>query len=458
MTISIGTQGYMPKEQLGGNPRFSSDIYAVGIVGIQALTGTHPRFLGEDPQSGEINWHEQAPHASPELVAFLDRMVRYDFRSRYVTAGEALAALRSLPAELLESVPPPQPLPDASGIPVRQELSPPPTATGPTLPVVGLQPNPPTPAPPQAQEPPPPATATGQTLPVGGRPLNNTPSVSPDVGSRAKSSVPTVHVSADQRSQPSGTSAPMEVVQGFIQKYGIKPWQIVAAFVALGATAWIVKGLVSPQTPTQTASIKSASSVSPATSADPGKQAQELLIQADRQRKAESFSEAVATYEKAIALNSNDATAHWGLCFSLNQIGKPTEAIAQCDRALALNPNYPEALWSKGSAFEQQQQYEEAVNFYDQAIKLKPDYAEAWNNQGVALLKLKRPKEALEALDQATNYKPDWPDAWANRGAALWELKRFNQAIASIDRALQLDPEHPNANNLRQQARRKLGR
>jgi tetratricopeptide (TPR) repeat protein len=250
----------------------------------------------------------------------------------------------------------------------------------------------------------------------------------------------------------------MEVVQGFIQKYGIKPWQIVAAFVALGATAWIVKGLVSPHPSTQTASINSASSVSPAASSDSGKQAQELLSQADRQREAESYPEAIATYKKAIALNPNDAKAYWGLCFSLNQMGKPTDAIAQCDRALALNPNYPEALWSKGSAFDQQQQYQEAINFYDQAIKLKPDYAEAWNNQGVALLKLKRPKDALKSLDKATTSKPDWPDAWANRGAALWELKRYDDAIASIDKALKLDPNHPNANNLRQQVRRNLGR
>ena len=44
-TISIGTQGYTPKEQLGGNPRFSSDVYAAGIIAIQALTGLHPRHL-----------------------------------------------------------------------------------------------------------------------------------------------------------------------------------------------------------------------------------------------------------------------------------------------------------------------------------------------------------------------------------------------------------------------------
>ncbi|HEY9658107.1 MAG TPA: serine/threonine-protein kinase, partial [Allocoleopsis sp.] len=52
LTISIGTQGYMPNEQLAGKPRFSSDIYAVGIIAIQALTGIHPRYFEED-EKGE---------------------------------------------------------------------------------------------------------------------------------------------------------------------------------------------------------------------------------------------------------------------------------------------------------------------------------------------------------------------------------------------------------------------
>lgn len=55
-TIMIGTLGYMPSEQSNGKPRLSSDIYAVGMIGIQALTGKHPHELSEDSQTGEINW------------------------------------------------------------------------------------------------------------------------------------------------------------------------------------------------------------------------------------------------------------------------------------------------------------------------------------------------------------------------------------------------------------------
>ncbi|PSN15657.1 serine/threonine protein kinase [filamentous cyanobacterium CCT1] len=104
-TISIGTQGYMPSEQVAGRPQFSSDIYAVGILGIQALTGYPPTELHPDPHSGELEWRHYAPKADSALLEVLDTMVRYDFRTRYTTAAEALAALRRLPPQLSRYVP-----------------------------------------------------------------------------------------------------------------------------------------------------------------------------------------------------------------------------------------------------------------------------------------------------------------------------------------------------------------
>jgi eukaryotic-like serine/threonine-protein kinase len=102
-TISIGTQGYMPNEQIAGRPRFSSDVYAVGMIALQALTGQCPSKIQPHLQTGELDWHALAPDSAPKLVLFLDYMLRYDFRSRYANAGEALAALRSMSAELSPS-------------------------------------------------------------------------------------------------------------------------------------------------------------------------------------------------------------------------------------------------------------------------------------------------------------------------------------------------------------------
>ncbi|MEB3211448.1 MAG: serine/threonine-protein kinase, partial [Leptolyngbyaceae bacterium] len=92
LTVAVGTQGYMPNEQLAGRPRFSSDVYAVGIIGIRALTGIHPKHFKDDIQTGELDWHQHVKSASPELIRAIDRMVKYDFRDRYPSAIEALEA------------------------------------------------------------------------------------------------------------------------------------------------------------------------------------------------------------------------------------------------------------------------------------------------------------------------------------------------------------------------------
>ncbi|WP_159460657.1 protein kinase domain-containing protein, partial [Calothrix rhizosoleniae] len=91
-TIAIGTSGYAPAEQMSGKPSFSSDIYAVGMIGIQALTGIRPYELPKDVETGEISWQEQA-EVSDEVAAILNTMVRYDFRQRYQFAQEVLQAL-----------------------------------------------------------------------------------------------------------------------------------------------------------------------------------------------------------------------------------------------------------------------------------------------------------------------------------------------------------------------------
>lgn len=92
-TIAIGTPGYMSTEQGRGKPRPNSDIYSLGIICIQAMTGLHPRQLEEDPETGEIIWQHLA-NVSPGLADVLTKMVLHHFRKRYQSATEVLEALQ----------------------------------------------------------------------------------------------------------------------------------------------------------------------------------------------------------------------------------------------------------------------------------------------------------------------------------------------------------------------------
>lgn len=94
LTVAIGSPGYMPVEQQSSMPQFSSDVYAVGMVGLQALTGINPRELPKDPETGEFNCAQLG--ISSQLANVLDQMVRYDYRQRYPDAESALQAILSL--------------------------------------------------------------------------------------------------------------------------------------------------------------------------------------------------------------------------------------------------------------------------------------------------------------------------------------------------------------------------
>ncbi|GAB4376044.1 MAG: serine/threonine-protein kinase [Elainellaceae cyanobacterium] len=108
----IGTIGYMPTEQARGKPRPSSDLYALGMIAIQALTGFHPTQLEDDSQTGETRW-QHVVQVNPGLVQILNKMTRYHFRDRYQTAAEALQAVQVLaqghpPTEVVKPVAPPE--------------------------------------------------------------------------------------------------------------------------------------------------------------------------------------------------------------------------------------------------------------------------------------------------------------------------------------------------------------
>jgi CHASE2 domain-containing sensor protein/tRNA A-37 threonylcarbamoyl transferase component Bud32 len=101
-TIAIGTRGYSPPEQYAGQPGFGSDIYALGIIAIQALTGIHPLNFPIDVGTGEVDWH-QFVNIPEELKQIIDQMVRFHFRDRYQSARKILTDLKSLPPYLLPS-------------------------------------------------------------------------------------------------------------------------------------------------------------------------------------------------------------------------------------------------------------------------------------------------------------------------------------------------------------------
>ena len=94
-TIAVGTTGYMPSEQAAGKPKFCSDIYAVGMIGIEVLTGMRVNQFPENPSTGEIIWKDRV-NVSDGLGRILDKMVAEYWKNRYQTVDEVMGKLGNI--------------------------------------------------------------------------------------------------------------------------------------------------------------------------------------------------------------------------------------------------------------------------------------------------------------------------------------------------------------------------
>lgn len=93
MTL-VGTDGYMPPEQLGRRAVKASDLYSLGVTLVTALTGLPPARLPRE-DGIQINV-EQVVTCSPAFMQWLKQLTEPELHKRFSTAQIALEALTTL--------------------------------------------------------------------------------------------------------------------------------------------------------------------------------------------------------------------------------------------------------------------------------------------------------------------------------------------------------------------------
>ncbi|MBB2992841.1 serine/threonine-protein kinase [Mycolicibacterium iranicum] len=117
----IGTIAYMSPERIGGAPAsVADDLYAVGVVGYEALTGRRA-FPQDNPaalahaimSSGPPSLRAERPDIDPAISGAIERAMSRDPRQRFATANQMRAALNGDHTALLAGagVAPPGPRP-----------------------------------------------------------------------------------------------------------------------------------------------------------------------------------------------------------------------------------------------------------------------------------------------------------------------------------------------------------
>jgi eukaryotic-like serine/threonine-protein kinase len=122
-SIGIGTQGYMPTEQAIGFPRLASDVYAVGAIGIQCLTGQAPHGLFDESVLA-LRWQHLC-QVSTGLAEVLEKMVAQQPNERY---ENGLVAREAIDRLLVARQPSPPTMPSPAA-PIQQSKPPTPAPT-----------------------------------------------------------------------------------------------------------------------------------------------------------------------------------------------------------------------------------------------------------------------------------------------------------------------------------------
>ncbi|MBH8572546.1 tetratricopeptide repeat protein [Nostocaceae cyanobacterium CENA369] len=386
-TVAIGTPGYIPGEQAQGTPKYSSDIYALGIIAIQALTGLPPEELEKDADTNEIIWQNHTT-VSPEFARFLDKMVCYDFRQRYSSATAALQALKDLmqPASATIALPPVLPAKNHQGSKHKKGL------------LIKL------------------------LLAIFLIGASGIASIFVINSINAKN--------ATELSKQGNTLFELQrypdALAVYQQAVDIRP-NYAQGWNGQGKTLFALKR------------YKEALSAY-----DKAIQIQPDYVDAWSGRgftlqNLQRYSEAIASFDKALQLH-NDYPEVWNAKGEVySSLKQYDNAIKSYDKAVELKPDFYETWYQKGLALQNLKQYENAIAAYDKAIEIKPDYEQAWYNRGNALVNLNRYEDAFTAYDKAVQYQPNYYLGWLSRGNVLITLRRYPEAIESFNQVIKYD-------------------
>jgi serine/threonine-protein kinase len=171
-------------------------------------------------------------------------------------------------------------------------------------------------------------------------------------------------------------------------------------------------------------------------------------------RTTESLSEAISSFQKAIAYDATYAPSYAGLadCYALMGSAPytalpPSEAFPKAKdnarKALALDKDLAEAHVSLGySALVYDWNFSEANKEFERAIQLRPDYATAHQYYAYYLTAIGDMSQAIAERQRAVEIEPKSPLLITALGEAYFQAGRFGDSIQTSQQALLIDPHY----------------
>jgi tetratricopeptide (TPR) repeat protein len=151
------------------------------------------------------------------------------------------------------------------------------------------------------------------------------------------------------------------------------------------------------------------------------------------------FEHGVAELRWFVARHPDDAVGYFELGAAENK-DNPAQALAEYDRALALKADFAAAHSARGSLYYQMGNAEAALADLEAAAALRPDDAVSLDRLGQTYLALDRAADAVGALRKAASLAPEDSKTMLHLARALADAGQAAESKAAMDRFRQLGP------------------
>jgi tetratricopeptide (TPR) repeat protein/S1-C subfamily serine protease len=151
----------------------------------------------------------------------------------------------------------------------------------------------------------------------------------------------------------------------------------------------------------------------------------------------EQYNESIYIYNEIIQKRP-EAYVYVNRGNAKSELGNKKEAIADYDRAIAINPKLAEAYNNRGNAKSELGNNQGAIIDYDRAIAINPKYAQAYSNRGNAKSELGNNQGAIIDCDRAIVIDPKYPFAYYRRSNVKSKLGDRQGAIIDMKAASEL--------------------
>ncbi|MCC5654226.1 tetratricopeptide repeat protein [Nostoc sp. XA013] len=373
---------YIPIEQVNGNLKYNSDIYALGMVAIAALLGLSENEISnlrtqKNRLTGEIVWWNKNLKINRKLAIIINKMVRFDYRKRYQYATEVLDDLKKI-----------------TNIKHDQQRQ---HQKKLLLVMAGV---------------------TGCiALSIGAWQLRSSKPVTD-----AQQTFYQQGVSKYEAGNYEGA------VEDFNQTIELDP-QNALAYNRRGDAYYRLGDYEQAQADSSQAILLNPQDAN--AYFDRGFAFSELG----------KYKEAIADYTQSIKLNSENAYAYYGRGLARVQVKDHKAAMADFGKVIALKPQYTEAYLQRGILRRRLRQRIEAIQDFDRVIKINPSDAKAYYQRGLTQSINKQKYAALKDYTDAININPKYIEAYLNRGDVYSDLGNKLEATEDYNAILKIDPK-----------------